>query len=89
MRFGTRIVRGLCRSGSLTAAATELSSYKLDLVGVQEVRWDKVGTVSSGDYISFYGRRNENFELGTQYLYTTELYQQLKEWCLLVKGCHI
>ena len=31
----------LCRSGSLTAAAKELARYKLDLVGVQEVRWDK------------------------------------------------
>ena len=28
-------------AGSLTAAARELARYKLDLVGVQEVRWDK------------------------------------------------
>ena len=34
-------VRSLYRAGSLTAAAR----YKLDLVGVQEVRWDKGGTV--------------------------------------------
>ena len=31
----------LCRSGSLIAAARELAGYKLVLVGVQEVRWDK------------------------------------------------
>ena len=30
----------LYRAGSLTAAARELARYKLDLVGVQEVRWD-------------------------------------------------
>jgi len=30
----------LCRAGSLTAAARELARYKLDLVGLQEVRWD-------------------------------------------------
>jgi len=24
--------------------------YKLDVVGVQEVRWDKGGTVRAGDY---------------------------------------
>ena len=29
----------------LMAAATELARYKLELVGVQEVRWDKGGTV--------------------------------------------
>ena len=28
--------------------ARELARYKLDLVGVQEVRWDKVGTVRAG-----------------------------------------
>jgi len=41
---GTWNVRSLYRSGSLTMAARELSRYRLDLVGVQEVRWDKWGT---------------------------------------------
>jgi hypothetical protein len=31
-------VRSLYRAGSLTEAARELARYKLDLVGVQEVR---------------------------------------------------
>ena len=48
-------VRSLYRAGSLTAVARELASYKLDLVGVQEVRWDKGGTVRAGDYNFFYG----------------------------------
>jgi len=50
MRFGTWNVRNLHRSGSHTAAGRELARYKLDLVGVQEVRWDKRGTVRAGDY---------------------------------------
>jgi hypothetical protein len=29
---------------------------KLDLVGVQGVRWDKGGTVRAGDYNFFYGK---------------------------------
>ena len=29
------------RAGSFTAVARELGRYKLDLVGVQEFRWDK------------------------------------------------
>ena len=44
--MGTWNVRSLYRAGTLTAAARELARYKLDLVGVQEVRWDKGGTVS-------------------------------------------
>jgi hypothetical protein len=43
----------------------ELSRYRLDLVGVQEVRWDGSGTVPAGEYIFFYGKGNENHELGT------------------------
>ena len=33
-----------------------MARYKLDLVEVQEVRWDKVGTVKGGDYSFFYGK---------------------------------
>jgi exonuclease III len=50
MSFGTWNVRSLYRRGSLMAVARELAKYKLDLVGVQEVRWDKEGTVRAGEY---------------------------------------
>ena len=72
MRFGTWNVRSLYRAGSLTAAARELARYKLDLLVVQEVSWDKGGTVRAGNYNFFYGKRNENHQLGTGFLYTTE-----------------
>jgi hypothetical protein len=36
----------------------------LDLMGTQEVRWDKGGTVQAEDYTLIYGKRNEN-QLGT------------------------
>jgi len=32
-----------------------------------------------GDYIFFFGKGNENRELGTDFLYLTEYYQQLRE----------
>ena len=54
MKFGIWNVKSLHGSGSLTAAARELARYKLDLVGVQEVRWDKGGTVRAGDYNFFF-----------------------------------
>ena len=54
MSFDTWNVRSLYRSGSLTTAAGELAKYKLDLVDVLEVRWDKGDTVRTGDYIFFY-----------------------------------
>ena len=41
MRFGKLNVLSLCRSGSLKTVARELARYKLQLVGVQEFRWEK------------------------------------------------
>jgi hypothetical protein len=43
MRFGTRDVINMYRAGSLIVSR-ELVRYKLELVGVQEVRWEGVGT---------------------------------------------
>ena len=39
--LGTWNVGRLYRAGTLMAAARELARYKLDLLGVQEVRWEK------------------------------------------------
>ena len=53
-------------------AARELEKCKLDFVGVQEVRWDKGGTIRAGDYNFFYGNGNENDELGTGFFCTPQ-----------------
>jgi len=53
MSFGTWNVISLNRTGSLTAAARELARYKLDLAGVQNVRWNREGIVRVGGY-NFY-----------------------------------
>ena len=62
--MGTWNVRSLFRPGSLTAAVRELARYKLDLAGVHEVRCDKEGKVKAGNYNFFYGKGNENHQLG-------------------------
>jgi exonuclease III len=64
MRFGTWNVRSLYRAGSLMTVAKEISEYKLDLVGVQEVRWDRGRTEPTGEYSFFYGKGDVNYELG-------------------------
>jgi exonuclease III len=57
MRFGTWNVRSLYRAGSPVTVSKELSKYKLDLVGVQEIRWEGVGTELPGEYTLSYGKR--------------------------------
>jgi hypothetical protein len=44
--------------------AKEISKCKLDLMGVQEVRWNRDGT-EPAEYTFFYGKGIENHELGT------------------------
>jgi len=74
MRFGTWNVRSQCCPGSLTAAGRELARCKLDLVGVQEVRWDIEGKVRAGDY-NFFCRKETKIINWEQYFsYPTEQY---------------
>jgi hypothetical protein len=54
-RFGTWNLTSLCRTDSLKTVPRELGKYKLDLVGVQEVRWEKGGTERAEDYTFSYG----------------------------------
>jgi exonuclease III len=69
MRLGTWNVRSLYRAGSLITVSKELSKYRLDLVGVQEVRWEGGRTEPAGKYTFFYRKGNENHELGTGFFF--------------------
>jgi hypothetical protein len=89
MRFDTWNVRSIYRAGSLRAIEEEISKCKLDLVGVQKVRWNGGGNESAGKYTFFYGKGNEIHELGTGFSYKREACQHLRRWSLLVIGCHI
>jgi exonuclease III len=65
MRFDTWNIRSLYRIVSLKTVARELGKYKLDLVGVHEVRWEKGGAERAEVYAFFYGQGNGDHQLGT------------------------
>jgi hypothetical protein len=69
MRFGLWNVRSLYRAASLMTVSRELTRYKLDLVGVQEVRWEGSGTEPVGEYTFSYGKGSENHELCTAFFF--------------------
>jgi hypothetical protein len=60
MRFGTWIVKSMCRAGSTMT----VSKCKLNLVGVQKDRWEGGGTELAEEYIFFCRKRNDNHEIG-------------------------
>ena len=57
MRFGTWNVRSLYRARPLGLVTSEKDKYRMDLVGVQKVRWEGSGTLESGNYALFHGGR--------------------------------
>jgi hypothetical protein len=50
IRFGKCNVRNMYRQSSLMTVSKDLSRSKLDLVGVQEVKWDGNSTRPAGEY---------------------------------------
>ena len=55
-------------SGFFTTAVRELVRYKLDLIVVQEVRQDEVGTIWAGEFNFIFRKGNENQQLETRLL---------------------
>jgi hypothetical protein len=78
MAFGTGNVRSLYRSGLFATVARELARYKSDLLGIQEIKWDKRGTVRVRDNF-FYDKGNENHKLGKGLFVYHRTVSQLRE----------
>jgi exonuclease III len=72
MRFSTWNVRSLYRARSLTATARKLTRCKLDLVGVQEVSWDRGVAVREEDYNFFIEKEKRIINLEQDFWYITE-----------------
>jgi hypothetical protein len=68
----------------------ELARYKLDLVAVQEIGWEGSGIEPAREYTFFYGKGNDNHELGSVFFFfcIRESYLESRGLSLLVIGCH-
>jgi hypothetical protein len=62
--------------------ARKLGKCKLDLAGVQEVRWEKGGTDWAEEYTFFYGEGKEDNQLGTGFFIHSFLWRYSPNWAL-------
>ena len=58
-------------------------------MGVQEVRWDKGGTVRTGDYNFSYVKGNENHQLGTGFFVHNKTVSAVMRVEFVSVRCHI
>jgi hypothetical protein len=65
------------RAGSLKTVAEQVSKCKLDLMGDQD-RWDGGGIEPAGQYTYFYGKGNQNHELGTGFFVDKRIISSIK-----------
>ena len=63
---------------------SEIEKFRMDLVSVQEIKWEGNGSLESGNYTLFYGKGNAKHQLGIGFFVDRRIRQQLKVWTLSV-----
>ena len=65
LRIGTWNVQTLYKTGALQVTVRETEKYELDILAIQEVRWEGQDSIHQGKYTFYYGgTQSHNFGTG-------------------------
>jgi murein tripeptide amidase MpaA len=72
MGFGSWNITSLCRVDAIKSVVGEFEMYELDLVGVQEVRWEGEGYQKTHNYTFYMEKGMLITNWGQDFLYIKE-----------------
>ena len=77
LRIGTWNVRTLYQTGALQVAVRETEKYELDILAIQEVRWENQDSIRQGKYTFYYGG-TQSHDFGTGFLIKNSILQAVQ-----------
>lgn len=80
VRIGTWNVNTLLRPGKVQEVAIELKRYKVDIAGLQEIRWSGEGKIDKGEYEIWYAGEKKQGYGGTAFLVQDKLKKKILQF---------
>ncbi|CAG4950961.1 unnamed protein product [Parnassius apollo] len=73
LRIGTWNVQTMLQAGKMDEVGRELKTYNLDLIALQEIRWQGTGTIDKDEYTLHYSCADIQGHRGTGFIITKKL----------------
>jgi exonuclease III len=84
LRIGTWNVRTLYKVGALQMPTEVVEKYNIHLIALQETRWSREGSITSGNMVFMYGgNKNNKHENGVGFMIHKSTMPQIKQFIVV------